>query len=76
METGLRTASDRGTISRQSADTRSATRRTDARSSRSHILLIGDEPIKAMFEVKGVYSAEEGADPWVGVDAGRGCPDA
>ena len=40
---------------------------TNARSSRSHILLIGDETMKEMFEVKGVYSAEEGADPWVGV---------
>ncbi len=34
---------------------------------RIHILLIGDETMKEMFEVKDVYSAEEGNDPWVGV---------
>ncbi|KQT42070.1 hypothetical protein ASG43_17495 [Aureimonas sp. Leaf454] len=35
--------------------------------SSTHLLLIGDETMEAMFAVKGVYNADEGADPWVGV---------
>jgi hypothetical protein len=34
---------------------------------RTHMLLLGDETIKAMFAVEGVYSTDRSLEPWVGV---------